>query len=557
VLNDYDRIQCSIFVDILFGLRMPMFFSSLACRSFRILQARRLQQRFSSSGGGQRPPVAEAAAATTDFDVLIVGGGVVGASLARLLHPLSSSSSLKVGLIEAGDGPKPLPADSAPPNPRSYALSPASLKVLGIHPQPTATKNERMTGFYQSMQVWETNQPASLLWSAKDLPQDDDQVESLPSYLGCCIEDAVLTEHLWKELSQAHNVSVFSKSQLQNVEWPSADGATTSGGGWVRGSLVTTAGTEQENVIPAPSSQQSIRTRLLVAADGANSTIRNAAGIPMMSYQYGQTALTFTVKLERSLQGRAFQRFLRTGPLALLPTFSDQHAVIVWSTTPEEAAHWKDAAPADLTAHLNTLLQAGPEQLAPLMGSRHDDASSLWNNVLYGIDKVVDSVQYGVAMAAQQQVWDDDKGVVFSAPPVIDSPVPPRFMFPLQLQLPARQQYCLGTHFALVGDAAHSVHPLAGQGLNLGLQDVASLVSVVEKALGSGMDPGTFLREYEASRRKQVSLTLSGIHMLQRLFMGQSPAAKHLKSFGMSVVQNVGPARRALVQAATQGVAIP
>lgn len=549
-------------------LRMPMFFrtSSLAIGSFsRRIQA---QQRFASCavGGPRRPSPAAAAAsaaATTDFDVLIVGGGVVGASLARLLQQLSPS--LRVGLIEAGNGPKPLPAaDSAdaaavrPPNPRSYALSPASLKLLGIDQQTTtgAThNNERMKGFYQSMQVWETNQPASLLWSSKDLPQEDRAESSSPSYLGCCIEDAVLTQHLWKELSQADNVSVFSKSQLQNIEWPSYDdgggGVSTGGGSWVRGSLVT-IGSEQQNV-----PDQSIRTRLLVAADGANSTIRKAAGIPMMSYQYGQTALTFTVKLERSLQGRAFQRFLRTGPLALLPTFSDQHAVIVWSTSPEQAAHWNDAAPADLTAHLNSLLQAGPEQLAPLMGSRHDDASSLWNNILYGIDKVVDSVQYGVAMAAQQQVWDDDQGVVFSAPPVIDSPVSPRFMFPLQLQLPARQQYCLGTHLALVGDAAHSVHPMAGQGLNLGLQDVASLVSVVEKALGSGMDPGTFLREYEASRRKQVGLTLSGIHMLQRLFMGQSPVAKHLKSFGMSVLQNVGPVRRALVQAATQGVAMP
>jgi 2-polyprenylphenol 6-hydroxylase len=170
------------------------------------------------------------------------------------------------------------------------------------------------------------------------------------------------------------------------------------------------------------------------------------------------------------------------------------------------------------------------------------------------MDKVVDTVQYGIAMAAQQQIWDDDQGVIFTAPPVIDSIVSPRLAFPLQCQLPARQQYCVGTHLALVGDAAHSVHPMAGQGLNLGLQDTVALANVVTKAISAGMSPGTFLPEYQASRRQQVNLTVSGIHLLQRLFMGQSPAAKHLKSFGMSLLQNVGPARRAVVQAATHGI---
>jgi 2-polyprenyl-6-methoxyphenol hydroxylase-like FAD-dependent oxidoreductase len=98
---------------------------------------------------------------------------------------------------------------------------------------------------------------------------------------------------------------------------------------------------------------------------------------------------------------------------------------------------------------------------------------------------------------------------------------------------------------------------MAGQGLNLGMQDVSNLVNVVERAAASGMDPVTFLADYDRSRKAQVSLTLSGIHALHEMFGVQDTLAKHVKSLGMNVVQNVGPVRRALVQAACQGVALP
>ena len=537
--------------------------------------------------------------APAEFDIVIVGGGVVGAALARLVA--SQSPSLRIAVVEAGPGggphqqPPTVPTavlagvPPSPPHPRSYALSPASLTLLGIDSE-TIRQNERMQGLYQSMQVWEANQPASLLWSSRDLPptssnnrsrtnrdQTKDQHQGIESSieqdskkyndecLGCCIEDSVLIEYLWKDLlsnTSGDNVTLFPNSTLQSIEWP-RDDDNGENLGWVRALLVPATTAQSLSKPPLR-----LRTPLVVAADGANSVLRQVAGIPMMTYQYGQTALTCTVQLERPLRGRAYQRFLPTGPLALLPTFSDRHAVVVWTTTPEQAAYWKQdehAAGATgtgagssstcLTAHLNELLQTGPEPLAPLFGSRHDRFDSPWNNLLYGMDKVVDTVQYGIAMAAQQQIWDDDQGVIFTAPPIIDSIVSPRLTFPLQCQIPARQQYCVGTHLALVGDAAHSVHPMAGQGLNLGLQDAAALATVVTKAVGAGMSPGTFVKEYQASRRQQVNLTVSGIHLLQRLFLGQSPAAKHLKSFGMSLLQNVRVARRAVVQAATHGVA--
>ena len=99
------------------------------------------------------------------------------------------------------------------------------------------------------------------------------------------------------------------------------------------------------------------------------------------------------------------------------------------------------------------------------------------------------------------------------------------------------------------------MHPMAGQGLNLGLQDVANLADLVIRATDAGMDVATFLDDYERSRKWQVSLTLGGIHALQRMFGVQHVAAKHMKSLGMNTIQNVPPLRRALVDVACQGVA--
>ena len=184
----------------------------------------------------------------------------------------------------------------------------------------------------------------------------------------------------------------------------------------------------------------------------------------MEKFEYGQTALTFTVKLNRPdqsqqqsrLSKRAFQRFLPTGPLALLPTWSDEHGVVVWSTTPTEVQRWNAVAaasssddPAALVAHLNALLQTGPEQLpalfSPLAAASEQQQhfaplpSLLLSNLLYGIEKVIDTVQYASAMATQQQqseLLSNENGrvgaaaAVYQAPPLIQEIVSPQFVFP-------------------------------------------------------------------------------------------------------------------------------
>ena len=475
-----------------------------------------------------------------ETDVLIVGGGVVGCALARLVNV--RMPHLKVGLVEAGKGPRPIDASSFP-HPRSYAMSPASLRLLGLD-DPTknnanASSTAKRLGYYNSMQVWESHQPASLIFQEKDLPETT-------SYLGAVVEDGVLQDYLCKKLESTseseQSCRIWKETTVAELSYM----PDTPHG---RPCEVVLQSTNKDNCSDAGAARQQVSTKLLVAADGANSGVRKLLGMSVPGFDYeDEQALTFTVALDTPHGGRAFQRFSDKGVVALLPTWSPKHAVVVWSTTPGTVKQWIDHP--DLVSHVNSVLQQGPGQLPPLFSSNGAGTStaSALSDLRYGLDKLVDTVQYSVSMAAQEYSGQ------FLPPPILTETVSPQFAFPLACR---QVSHYIQPRVALVGDAAHSVHPMAGQGLNLGLQDVGNLVDVLERAAASGMDPVTFLSEYDRSRKAQVSLTITGIHALHEMFGVQHTLAKHIKSLGMNFVQNVGPLRRSLVQAACQGVAVP
>jgi len=544
-------------------------------------------------------------------DVVIVGGGVVGCAVAQQIR--QRLPTLSVALVEAGPGPNLLPSSTlssttttpTPPHPRSYALSPASLELLGLLKNEDADadvdksySHQQRLGFYDSMQIWEANQPASLIFDAHT---DLDHHHHSQAFLGAVVEDAVLQQHLWQQLVEKEetnrysNCQIYTHTKVRNITLPAS----------AQSGLVHVELQQQQqqcnnnNVDPHT---QTLQCRLLVAADGANSHIRQLAGVPFLTVSdyAGSRALTFTVELAASHGGRAFQRFGPHGILALLPTFSSHHAIVVWSTTAETVHYWNNGTPDSnndnrnhddaLVDHLNELLQQGPQQLDSLFGSSSSSILSLpqpLQNLAYGLDKLMETVQYGTAMIAQEGVIGAamtgggggggpmamptlSSSPSFAAPPLIakqsDQGGPsnagaicsPKFSFPLSCRY--AQSYTR-PRLALCGDAAHTMHPLAGQGLNLGLQDVQSLLHTMERAVQAGMDPAMFLStDYEPSRQMQVRVTLAGIHSMEQLFTQSaftSTAAKHVKSLGMSLIQTMGPIRRQLVQAACQGVVVP
>jgi len=453
------------------------------------------------------------------FDVTIVGGGVVGSSMANLLA--KKLPNLRVALIDSKEKApsQPLPVNERVPNPRSYALSPRSLEILG-----QAVQSRLPLGYYDSMQVWQDSSPASLIFTTRDLDLDPQKTQ----YLGGCCEDQSLVSTLWEEIYGS--TEIFLNTTLNSVDIGDSN------------NLVTV---ETKNGLK-------FKTAVLVGADGGQSWVRESAGITRVGKEYEQNALTFTVALENAMNGRAFQRYLSDGdPLALLPTYCPNHAVIVWSTSPETTSKWKNSSNEDLVRHLNDCLLEGPQRIPPLLEGNRPfqflNENSIFSNIVYGAERVLDTVHYGLAMASQHSKPS------FILPPKISTIASSKFTFPLSCH---NATSYVKERIVLVGDAAHTVHPMAGQGLNLGLGDVDTLVTCLKKAHDSGMDLSSFLHEYNSNRHKNISISLGGIHALQRLFQNQGAHLQHVKTFGINVVQNLGPLRRQLALAAAHGISI-
>jgi 2-octaprenylphenol hydroxylase len=234
-----------------------------------------------------------------------------------------------------------------------------------------------------------------------------------------------------------------------------------------------------------------IRPDLLIGADGAGSFVRTSAGIGVSSWQYSQTAFVTHLRPEQSHRNTAWQRFLNTGPVGLLP-LADGRVSTVWSTTAGQAA---------------AALNASDEQLAAMLTDATD-------NVLGAL-----------------------------------TPSGPRGTFPLKAQ---HADHYVMPGLALIGDAAHAVHPLAGQGVNLGLADADTLATVINDALGASENPGDLplLRNYERARKGANKTMLHFIDGLNRLFSNESASLARLRGTGMRLFNRSGPIRERAVQVA-------
>lgn len=224
---------------------------------------------------------------------------------------------------------------------------------------------------------------------------------------------------------------------------------------------------------------------LLVGADGRGSKVRASAGIRAYGWSYRQTGLVATVALERPHGGVAHEYFLPNGPFAILPLTEDR-ASLVWTETDATARALHALAPDALGAEL-------------------------------------------------MRRFGDFLGVVTVTGPV--------WTYPLSMELAAEW---VRPRLALAGDAAHGVHPIAGQGLNLGLKDVAALAETLSNARGLGLDIGdlTVLRGYERWRRFDTMALAAGMDMFVRLFSTDAAPVRALRTLGMGLVDAMGPARR-------------
>src|SRR6202140_5370649 len=395
------------------------------------------------------------------FDVAIVGGGPVGACAAGLLArgAAGGSGALRVALLEPG-APAPLPAD-APLEARVVALSRASERTLTRAGAWPRIRGPRLSP-YERMRIWhESVAPDSeqaLVFDAADAGEPN---------LGFIAENRLLQTALLAAFTDAGGH--LEPAQLSALEITDA------------GVNLTTSG-------------RVLTARLAVGADGAQSTVRRAAGLTAEVCGYRQTAIVArgaSVPTARPHQATAWQRFMHNGTLAFLP-LADGTSSLVWSAD--------DALAAQL---LGATASGFAQQL--------DRASDL-------------------ALGSTRLVSE-------------------RTSFPLRRL--AAQRY-VAQRVALVGDAAHVVHPLAGQGVNLGLVDAAALAQLVLAAAGQREDPGALgvLRAYERWRKSEVALMSTAIDAFDRLLAhGLGPLARGAQR-GLSWVNRSQELRRFFIRRA-------
>jgi 2-octaprenyl-3-methyl-6-methoxy-1,4-benzoquinol hydroxylase/2-octaprenylphenol hydroxylase len=230
-----------------------------------------------------------------------------------------------------------------------------------------------------------------------------------------------------------------------------------------------------------------LAARLLVAADGSDSPLRRMAGIDAARRDYDQRAIVAHVSHERGHEHTAWQRFLPGGPLALLP-LADGRSSVVWSLPDAGAAQ---LLALDDHAFMNALGSASDFRLGRIVGTTA------------------------------------------------------RASFPLRLQLAGRYE---ARRFVLLGDAAHTVHPLAGQGVNLGLRDVAELRATMLAARSAGSDIGAphVLRRYARRRRSDDTLDARSFDALARIYAWQWPPLVALRGLGIGLVERLSPLKRLL-----------
>jgi ubiquinone biosynthesis UbiH/UbiF/VisC/COQ6 family hydroxylase len=384
-----------------------------------------------------------------EFDVIVVGGGLAGAAFAVGLR----ATGLKIALVEASEQ-----GAGARPDARMYAISPANQKFLSDLSIWQHLDTDCVAGV-SAMRVF-GDAGGAMSFSA-----DETGLAQLAWIVGA----AALQAELWATLKRQHNVTLFCPHSSAALSFDHAGAALTLADG------------------------QTLRTRLLVGADGVRSWVREQAGIEARMTPYGETAIVASFHCSRAHRGTAWQWFAQESVLALLP-LPDQQVSMVWSVP---------------DARANELLALAPDSLT----------------------------------AKVAEICGDAPGTL-SLTGAITS-------FPLRMM---RVDEVVRPRLALIGDAAHAIHPLSGHGINLGLQDAQVLAGVIS-ALPVWRDPGelTALRAYARARAEEPLLLQFTTHALQRLFGTRNPFVSALRNTGMNLTERLPVIKNALVRYAASG----
>lgn len=379
------------------------------------------------------------------FDILIVGAGLAGASLAAALK----GSRHRIALIEG----RPPAMASADWDSRVYAVSPAA------------------QGFLQTIGAWQ-HLDAGRLTPVYDMAirgdaegrLDFSAYDSGVGELAWIVESGLMQRELWETVKRQGNLTLFCPAQPQRLE------------------------VREDAVLLGLTSGETLEAGLVVGADGADSWVRAQAGLQADTLSYGEMGVVANFECGKPHRNAAFQWFRPDGVLAWLPLPGDRFSA-VWST-PE--AHARELLDLDEQSFCRRVAEAGGNRLGALR---------------------------------------------LITPPAA---------FPLRL---IRVPRIVARRLALVGDAAHAIHPLSGHGINLGFLDARELAKVL-LALPEFGDCGDerSLRRYARARAEEVALLQWTTHGLQRLFRPRHPALSVLRNLGLNLTDSLPVLRNVLVR---------
>lgn len=395
-----------------------------------------------------------------DFDLIIIGGGLVGASLACAL----AETSMRIAIIEAfpfkTDDSEFQPAFDA----RSVALSHTSKQVFdGIN--LWSSINQLGVAAIKKIHVSDRGHAGVTRLNASD-----ENVDAL----GYVVETRVIGKGLFEQLNKQKNITLIAPAKLKNFDL-SAGCASAD-----------IEETNSENIVE----KRTLTAKLLVAADGDDSIVRRLSGVRIKQRNYEQYAVIANVAVDQPHNNQAFERFTDSGPLALLPMAATEKEKnrysLVWTinaTDQEKIMSWDD------------------ETFLCRLKERFGDRAGQFIHVSQ------------------------------------------RHTYPLSLM---RAQEHVRERLAIIGNAAHTLHPVAGQGFNLGLRDVAALSQVIHDAIVNEQDIGelSILKSYADWRRRDHIQTAVATDGLVRIFSNNFLPLAALRNLGLIVVDLVPPLKK-------------
>ncbi|WAQ85670.1 hypothetical protein PtA15_6A298 [Puccinia triticina] len=427
-----------------------------------------------------------------NYDVVIVGGGVVGLTLANAFASCRTlrQAGYRVAVLEASDLTK-LSNWSLPPDQWSNRVSSITNENLQFLKQIGAWQyiEQSRTNPVERMQVWDGLSDARIVFDSLDgLPPSHEPTGEIPQ-MARFVENVHLQKALLQNLDNRPLIDLYNSTKVASISPDEAN--------WP---LIRTE------------DGQHLKARLLVGADGFNSPVKSYSQITSTGWNYNAHCVVGTLELEPTMYNwTAWQRFLTAGPLGFLP-LSDRHASLAWSTLPHIAAGLKALDGQTLASAINACFRLPHDSVAYLLGriGAHSAATPL------------DSAEI------QAEIDWRLSPSVHPAGSVSDGETPPKVLrarmetiasFPLRMFHadqylgtldgsgdPSSENVSQPTRTVLVGDAAHVLHPMAGQGLNLGLGDARELAKTVRVAIENGQDIGglTALAPYARATAPRV-----------------------------------------------------